>query len=254
MAVEAKRGCGFRKVGGLYLVSGGGGQDCDRIPIQLDVCPVCSHGFKQSRGWTWTDLAGLVGGDHLVTYTDEYPAPCSCVANCPVCHQVKKMGKAGLMWIGEKFYKTPEDFMAEGISLGFSRRIHAVPRNFKVGETWVLLAHPKVMKCKACNGAGITEDQFMMHASNSLPEGKPVPKCKKCEGSGKLPAIFTVWRPSRIEKIMPESKRHGQEHSDLITRGITPVFVPDDDKDHQGSVFDKAEEEEVEIPVNSGAA
>jgi hypothetical protein len=23
---------------------------CDRLPIPLSVCPVCSHGFKQSRG------------------------------------------------------------------------------------------------------------------------------------------------------------------------------------------------------------
>lgn len=53
MAIEAKRGCGFRKVGGTYLVSEGEGMPCDRLPIKLDVCPVCSHGFKRSRGWTW---------------------------------------------------------------------------------------------------------------------------------------------------------------------------------------------------------
>jgi len=46
MAVEPKRGCGYRKIGGLCLVSGGGGMPCDRLPMVLDVCPACSHGFR----------------------------------------------------------------------------------------------------------------------------------------------------------------------------------------------------------------
>jgi hypothetical protein len=31
----------------------------------------------------------------------------------------------------------------------------------------------------------------------------------------------------------------------LTEKGITPVFVPDDDPDHQGTVYDKEEEEET---------
>src|SRR5215468_12521614 len=137
MAVEPRRGCGYRKVGGLYLVSGGGGVPCDRLPIRLDVCPVCSHGFKQTRGFTWVDLFGLTGGDHTLkskhvmnpTATGPADVPCGCfgltqigVGDCPVCCP-KRVGKAGLLWIGEKFYKTTRDFMAEGIAMGLSRRI-----------------------------------------------------------------------------------------------------------------------------------
>jgi hypothetical protein len=33
------------------------------------------------------------------------------------------------------------------------------------------------------------------------------------------------------------------EVKELLDKGITPVFVPDDDPDHQGSVYDKEEEE-----------
>jgi hypothetical protein len=233
MAVEQRRGCGYRKVGGLYLVSGGAGQDCDRIPIPLDVCPVCSHGFKQARGWTWTDLAGLVGGNHDGCKDEQF---------CPLCLDVKAMGKAGLLWIGEKFYKTPADFTREGCAMGFSRRIHAIPRGFKVGETWVLLAHPKTIQetCERCIGNGYT-------VADELKENRQVQeKCGDCGGSGKTfaPAIFTVWRPSRVEKLFKESDRDSQDVKDAIEKGITPVFVPDDDKDHQGSVYDKAEEEE----------
>lgn len=33
MACEPKRGCGYRKVGGIYLVGGGIGVPCDRTKM-----------------------------------------------------------------------------------------------------------------------------------------------------------------------------------------------------------------------------
>lgn len=36
------------------------------------------------------------------------------------------------------------------------------------------------------------------------------------------------------------------ELQDCADGGITPVFVPDDDPDHKGTVYDKEEEEETE--------
>ena len=218
-AVENKRGCGYRKVGGTYLVSEGETASCDRLPIALDVCPVCSHGFKQARGWTWVDLFGLVGGNHA---DEGNEADCVCEYYCPLCRHVKKVGKAGLLWIGEKFYKTPLEFMREGKSMGFSRRIKALPRGFKVGETWVLLAHPKVIR------------------TTEVIEGELIEQREKW-----LPGIFTLWLPSRIERIMKESERDGEEAKKLIEQGITIVYVPDNDPDHQGSVYDKPEDEDL---------
>jgi len=271
MAVEARRGCGYRKVGGLYLVSGGAGVPCDRLPIRLDVCPVCSHGFKQSRGWTWVDLFGLLGGDHT---------PCECrpihdtvagiLGPCPLCQNVKQIGKAGLLWIGEKFYKRPADFVSEGIAMGLSRRISAIPRNFKVGETWVLLAHPKAIgepgtePCDVCGGGGELEEETEEHTPTD--RGDEVRtvlserQCDVCKGKGQrdvtvwVPGIFTLWKPSRIEKICKESERESEAIAKLIEQGMTPVFVPDDDPDHQGSVYDKDAEEEAETSNNHVAA
>lgn len=222
MAVEKKRGCGYRKVGGTYLVSSGEGMPCDRIPIRLDVCPVCSHGFKQSRGWTWVDLCGLIGGEH---------EECECWVACPLCKNPKKIGKAGLLWIGEKFYKTPQDFSREGRDMGFCKRIHAVPRHFKVGETWILLAHPKVIR----------DDEIVI---TELGTAETREKW--------FPGIFTLWRPTKIEKILKESQRNSEEVDSLLERGITPVFVPDDDKDHQGSAYDKEEEAILDLSDDIG--
>ena len=37
MAVEAARSCGYRKVGGLYLVGGGSIiRQCDRLPYKIE--------------------------------------------------------------------------------------------------------------------------------------------------------------------------------------------------------------------------
>lgn len=222
MAVEKKRGCGYRKVGGTYLVSEGHTRECDRLPIRLDVCPVCSHGFKQARGWTWVDVAGLVGGDH--------EGACSCFG-CPLCNHVKEIGKAGLIWIGERFYKAPSDFMAEGRDMGFSRRVKSLPRGFEVGTTWVMIAHPKTIR------EAIPADELDPEAPGELFNGVEVRY---------IPAVFTLWRPTRVEKIVKESERESDEVKELIAKGVTPVFVPDDDPDHMGSVYDKTTEDDAE--------
>lgn len=235
MAVEKRRGCGYRKIGGIYLVSEPGGMPCDRLPLILDVCPVCSHGFKQSRGWTWVDVNGLVGGVHR-DCTDTFP--------CPLCMATSEMGRAGLLWIGEKFYKTPAEFDSEAAELGVSRRIKSIPRGFKVGETWVLLAHPKTTKkpCEPCESTGFVKEPESTEPSSLLGE-----TCKDCDGKGYTyaPAIFKVWRPSRIEKLLPESLRGSEEQAELEKRGISCVFIPDGDRDHMGTVYDQEREEET---------
>lgn len=241
MAVEAKRGCGYRKVGGKYLVGGGVGVPCDRLPIALSVCPCCHAGIKQSRGWTWIDVAMLVGGLHKDCH-DEFP--------CPLCMATEKMGKAGLLWIGEKFYPTWQDFDREGEAMGFSRRIAAIPREFKVGETWVLLAHPSVIPGSETDSKAAEEWMLAnVEECKLLTTDQIMAKFTK---DTLAPGVFKVWRPSRIEQIFKESARGSEEVQEAEKRGITPVFVPDDDKDHQGSVHDK--EEEDNEPLLNGQA
>jgi hypothetical protein len=221
MAVEPKRGCGYRKVHGLYLVGGGIGVPCDRLPFELLVCSCCGQGIKQALGWTWIDVAKFFNGQHNDMLSLDIPCRCA-KGGCPLCAYPESMGKAGLLWIGEKFYKTPQHFIKEGTELGFSRRIKAVPHKFKVGETWIMLAHSKAVSR--------TETIQDADGSHDVEVFKP--------------GIFYVWLPQRVEKICVESDRDNTEEMDKLSkRGITPVFVPDDDPDHQGNVHDDFEKE-----------
>jgi hypothetical protein len=214
--MERKRGCGYRKVGGLYLMGGGIGIPCDRLPFELTVCPCCSQGVKQARGWTWIDVAKFFQGPHM----EEPQTLCSCGSKgCPLCLKPEILGKAGLLWIGEKFYKTPSDFLKEGVALGFSRRIKAVPQGFKIGETWVLLAHAKAVPVPPTVTTTFDKD----------PEFKP--------------GIFYVWLPQRLELCFKESERGSEKVQAAEKRGITAVFFPDSDVDHQGNVHDDFEAE-----------
>lgn len=238
MAVEARRGCGYRKIGGLYLAGGGVGVPCDRLPLALTVCPVCSGGIKQTRAWTWIDVNGLVQGPHT-----ENERPCRDRISdriCPFCTLPSVMGKAGLLWIGERFYPTPADFLQEGRDMGFSRRIKSVPRGFKLGETWVLLAHPKAVRTEV--DAAIDE---LKKGGPAFVVGNPTEgfSARKVEMK---PGVFYVWQPTRLEKILPESDRGTDKEKDLTKQGMTCIFVPDDDRDHQGSVYDKDKQLELE--------
>jgi hypothetical protein len=226
MAVEAKRGCGWRKIGGTYLVSGPEGYSCDRLPFALCVCPVCGQGVKQARGWTWVDVAKLVQGKHIV----RRPHQKYCECGCEFCIDPYSMGRAGLIWIGNQFYKTPEEFMAEGHALGFSRRIKSIPRGFKVGETWVLLAHPKaIRKMAPASEEGLVEIMEVKYE----------------------PGIFTVWRPTRIERMVSDADKDNTELlQDLEKRGITPIFLPASDPDHAGKDTELQQEELFAIGEN----
>lgn len=237
MAVEAKRGCGYRKVGGTYLVGGGIGVPCDRLPIQLDICPACGGGIKQTRGWTWIkNLALLIDGSHKVETHKDGGHLCPEAANqsCTLCAAPQLMGKVALLWIGEQFYKTPGEFIAEGVAQGFSRRIATVPKDFVPGKTYVLLAHPKAVRTLAL---GEPEDSPLLATAVESPEHGLRVVYK--------PGIFYAWLPQRIEHICTESQRGTEEVAALEKRGIVPVFVPDNDPDHQGTAYDKKETDEA---------
>lgn len=222
--IEAKRGCGFRKVGGLYLVGAGLGVTCDRLPYRIEVCPTCGEGIKPSRGIRWMDGKKFFGGncDKLLQETflpgeiqKEPVADCH-LHHCAICNS-DELGKVGLMWVGEKYYPTPEIFITEAQWRGVCKRIPAVPKDVDLGKTWVLLAHPK----------GIEKRQIDKHGKRLMqtPTGLTFGKIEH------YPGIFYAFKPTKIEMIVTD-QTPPEEIEKLKERGITPVVVPHDDPDH----------------------
>jgi len=171
--------------------------DCDRLPYELEICPTCGAGVKFTRGFTWLDW-DKYAGMHSFKNDD-----CKCFSVCSVCHPTEHAQPYGLLWVGEASY-TPQTFIKEALTMGISRRIAAVPRNLKLGETWVLFAH-----IKAC---GERKDE----------DGK-------VEG---IPGVFHAFRPQSLELLIWQSDAKPEYLEDLAKRNITPIIIPDDDEDH----------------------
>ena len=214
-SVEAKRGCGFRKPGGLYLVSDGVGIGCGLLPTPLDVCPTCGAGIKPTRGWQWVSP-----DDILPHHVDVDINP---HRGCPLNSPGQLGERAGLLWIGEEFYPTPEAWIAEGRDMGFSRRIKTFPVGFQPGVSWVLSAHRKaVMK-----GYGITlNGEYTVRSQGDLIALGQNPDDYSVVWG---PGIFHVWRPDRVEYVVKGTETE-EELAALEQRGIEPVkVVPKED-------------------------
>lgn len=186
---EGKRGCGYRKQGGLYLVTDPTVlSPCSKLPIRLDVCPTCRHGIKPSRGWTWFDPKPFLSG--LSCFLTQ-------CASCPLTSrsgELRFSEREGLLWIGPRHY-TKAEWIEEAQRMGISRRVPAIPRGFKVGETWVFVAHREAVD-----------------ADPDL--DKPVP----------CPGIFHVFRPQRIEYVVKDGDAE-EKLEKLEERGVTLVRV-----------------------------
>lgn len=200
--IEDLRGCGWRKPGGIYLVGPPTGQDCCKLPLELTVCPTCGHGIHPARGWTWVEANKLFQSEVEGCRAHDRKLWAEVTLRpCPLSNP-NKLGKAGLLWVGEAFYKTPADFLDEARRMGLSRRIHSVPKGFRLGETWVLLAHRK-----------------------AIPETVPVrgglPGAMETVWK---PGIFSLFRPTALEYVVKGDETELElEH--LAMRGLTPVVV-----------------------------
>jgi hypothetical protein len=203
---EKERGCGFRKPGGFYLVSYPGSFTCPKLPFPLEVCPCCGGGIKPARGFTWVNGKLLF---REVLKNDICPSDCW----LSLCLFRKSPEKVGLIWVGEQFYSTPEEFTREAIEQGISRRIHKIPQEFKLGETIVWLGHRSAVdkKCPECGDAGdiAAEKEWL---------------CSTCHGIGavKVPGVFTLFKPQRIEYILKGNETE-EELERMEKRGITLI-------------------------------
>jgi len=244
MAQEAKRGCGYRKVGGYYLIGGQLSAPCDRLPYKLEVCPVCGAGVKPSRGFTQINPLHLFGY-HLDCH-DEYRP-------CIVCDPKDEV--AYMMNVGEKFYRTPEIFMEEARAMGVSKRIPFVPKELKLGKTVIYLCHPKAFEVYDYDKNEVLaqipkvigtalERELNVFGPSTLNVCENVPQVEQidflqaqgalftAEKKKKVYGIFAAFIPQRVEKLLWEHQATIDELEKLEKHGITPVIIKNGDIDH----------------------
>lgn len=209
--MEKERKCGFRKIGGLYLIGEGMTLSCPAMPIPLNKCEHCGHEIEFFRGFKWMGSKPLL---------KDLRCPDQCKLNDPFvsCCEVQSMKsfgarQVGLMWIGEKFY-TPQEFIQEAKLQGISKRIAAIPKNFKIGETWVFLAHRKAI------------EQF---TGNYVDDEKSNTRTFE---SGFKQGIFYAFKPSRVELVITESMQHLDWVQSYVKKGVVLSTVPDEPKHH----------------------
>lgn len=205
---DSERGCGYRhKKGAMYFVTDSAGVPCGALPLELKPCPTCaSMGLKcrvsPTRGWTWInpslvfDWKSVRCERHPLMNDARYPDLCG---DCPMS-VISRLERCGLLWCGEKYYPTPDDFDAEAKRLGISRRLphDHVPVGFKVGRDYIMLAHKKAVLRLGHPGESSLVDYY--------------------------PGVFRVFKPQEIQ-VLCDGTETDEEIESYLERGLTPVKV-----------------------------
>lgn len=212
MAVEAKRLSGWRRIGDLTLVGVPLSDGCERFPLPLHQCPLCGHGVKFTRGFSWV-APGLLFAN--AKPCNPAVLPDHAHNECRVCKPgLLKLGeppgKVGLVWAGRSFY-TVSSWLHEASTLGVCRKVPAIPKGLVVGKTRI----------------------FVAHVDGYVAQQKMFGETDKQKGDDAIPAAISCFVPERIEVIVTAEMEGEAWVQDLVDKhGVTPVVVPADDADH----------------------
>jgi len=206
------RRCGLRHKG-LYLMGGELSAPCGLLPLPLDFCPCCGQKVDKTQSLlpgydglnvarAWTKVAGkILRGDKACRFQEAIPSPKrerTTAKECRAC-VVKQFETAYMLWVGADNY-TVAQFLDEAREQGISKRIPALPKDFVIGETVVLLAHAK-----------------------AIHEFVPVPERGRQEVVY-TPGVFAAFIPSHVEYVTDGSETEA-ELQRLVERDIVPVQV-----------------------------
>lgn len=212
---EAQRGCGYRKIGGLYLVCDPGFQmSCDGLPMPLESCGCC--GFKPS----FTEGIQRLQPEYISQVEDKVHGgsreeQCHCPGACPICNPLTTRERGmgfGLMFVGREY--TASSFMKEAFNMGVSKRISQIPSWLELGKTWILLAQKEL--------PNVSLEELK---NNGMHMKEPE----------KIQAVFYAFQPQRVEMPVWKGSLTNDEILKLEKKGITPVFLdptPENKKRH----------------------
>jgi len=210
---EKERGCGFRRQG-WYLRADGGSHECGKLPLKIEPCECCGLQVKLTRGLQLVNIKNLFKNATCKTYG----------TGCAFC-LINRAETGYLLTIGHKFYKYWEDFSREADEMGISKRVSfPLPRNFKVGESVVLLAHPKVFT-ELVPEESIEEP--VVEIDEDAPQKKLPMIVSPSETTGRLvakdiPAVVMAFIPSRIEYVVSDTEPDAYLEQ-LVSQGVTLV-------------------------------
>lgn len=245
ISTEKARGCGYRKAGkggvGCYIVGPSTTAPCGRLPFPLTTCPCCGGGIKPARSWQWISPRAL--------FAPSLPPACAALklvngaqvcATCPMGYGAPD-GRHGLLFIGGAFYKAPRDFMREAAMMGVSRKLPVIPRDFRLGETMVYLAHRHAVPVVPEPGEERVE-QTQIGLEAIVREKTPEIEMR--------PGVFTAFRPTGIDLVIDDehnvpdrAKRLAEKLTEQGGGEVRLVKVVRD-IDTQGDLLDRDDEAE----------
>lgn len=220
---EHERGCGFRKIGGVYLVGEGPTGSCDALPIALGPCEDCEFDINQARVIQSIHAGYLSSKIRTHVCRDEF--------SCPICaygkprilarNEAHRKGEEFLgpnnffiMWVGQEY--TPEEFLKEAALYGVSKRIAAnsLPSKFMIGRDWIFLAHRDV-------GFPV----FSKEKSTVI-----APDGEACEGPAKVElvrkrGIFFAFKPKRLELVLYQGQIPDESMEEYEEAGYHVVLI-----------------------------
>lgn len=217
------------------MVTDGLGEPCERLPLPLDACPTCGNCVEQVRSFQWI-RPGIVFENPKIrpcASSSDEPARGESILreHCPRCvvctpglleAHAEPKDSVGLLFVGKKFYSSPDEWTKEAMKMGVSKRIAAIPKGLVCGKSFIFVAHPEA----------ITEETDIPPAEGEL-LGKTQLKY--------TPGIFHVFVPKRIEVVVTPSMEQEDWVKELVEKhGVTTVRVPEDDPDHAPKVAKKS--------------
>ena len=236
---EGKRGCGYRKPGGFYLVCDAPGQPCGRLPIPLTSCPCCGTGIKYARGVTWIDPSPVLKDTKCVfsEYQNDVRKPeCICPASDPKNFGRFETRPVNSVEEGKKLIRQLQTTLMPGIQDCMVTASVENPEDLQV-QGW----YPHVMLLWVGKQFYPTPGVYLDEAAKmgisrrlkAIPRNFELGKtwiwlahmeCIPDSDGAYLPGVFHIFKPSRMEYIVT-GKETEEELDGLEKRGFTLVDV-----------------------------